>query len=278
MKVKVFDGVGAEITDVDISAGLSPTTFADVKQVFADHGLIFFRDQPIDEQQHIAFSEQWGPININRFFTAHDNYPQIALVTKEPEQKINLGGTWHTDHSYDVEPAMGSIIVARELPETGGDTWFTNMYKAFESLSPGLQDTLLGLKAVHSARHSFGSKKGYQSSKDARVGNAQVADAMEDVIHPVVITHPLSGKKALYVNPGFTRRFEGWSREDSLPILKHLFEVAISDQFITKFQWRPGSIAFWDNRATWHCAQNDYPGQRREMHRITIEGCALVKA
>jgi len=278
MKVKVFEGVGAEITDVDISAGLSPTTFADVKQVFADHGLIFFRDQTIDEQQHIAFCEQWGPININRFFTAHDNYPQIAMVTKEPEQKINLGGTWHTDHSYDVEPAMGSIIVARELPETGGDTWFTNMYKVFESLSPGLQDTLLRLNAVHSARHSFGSKKGYQSNKDARVGNAEVADAMEDVIHPVVITHPLSGKKSLYVNPGFTCRFEGWSREDSLPILKHLFEVAIREQFITKFQWRPGSIAFWDNRATWHCAQNDYPGQRREMHRITIEGCALTKA
>jgi len=278
ISIDVLPGVGAEILGVDIAGGLASSELETIKQTFSQHGLVFFRNQKISEADHIGLGEVFGDINVNRFFAANPEYPQIAMVSKEPDQIANIGGGWHTDHSYDVEPAMGSIIVARELPETGGDTWFTNMYKAFESLSPGLQDTLLGLKAVHSARHSFGSKKGYQSSKDARVGNAQVADAMEDVIHPVVITHPLSGKKALYVNPGFTRRFEGWSREDSLPILKHLFEVAISDQFITKFQWRPGSIAFWDNRATWHCAQNDYPGQRREMHRITIEGCALVKA
>ncbi len=275
LKVKILDGVGAEITGVDIAAGLSQAEFADIKRVFAEQGLIFFRDQSIDEKQHIEFAERWGQININRFFTAHDNYPQIAMVTKEPDQTYNIGGSWHTDHSYDAEPALGSILVAREVPKTGGNTCFTNMYKAFASLSTGLQDTLLGLSAVHSAHHVFGSDKGYQRITDDRVGKAEAADAMNDVIHPVVITHPLSGKKALYVNPGFTRHFEGWSREDSLPLLEHLFKIATNDSFITNFHWQPGSIAFWDNRATWHWAQNDYQGQRREMHRITIEGCAL---
>jgi taurine dioxygenase len=273
----MLDGVGAEIRGVDIAAGLSEAEFADIKRVFADEGLIFFRDQSIDERQHIAFAEMWGDINVNRFFAASKDYPQIAMVTKEPDQTGNIGGGWHTDHSYDVEPAMGSILVARELPETGGDTWFSNMYKVFDSLSQGLQETLLGLNAVHSAKYAFGSQNNYHRGEvtGGRIGNSASADAMPDSIHPAVITHPLSGKKALYVNPGFTRHFEGWSREDSVPLLEHLFAIARQEQFITRFHWEPGSIAFWDNRATWHLAQNDYQGQRREMHRITIEGCAL---
>ncbi len=278
IEVKILEGVGAEIGGIDLAAGISATQFADIKRVFSDEGLIFFRDQSIDEKQHIAFAEMWGHINVNRFFAAHEDYPQIAMVTKEPEQTGNIGGGWHADHSYDVEPAMGSILVARELPETGGDTFFSNMYKVFDSLSQGLQETLLGLNAVHSAKYAFGSQNTYHKGEvtGARIGNSESADAMPDSIHPAVITHPLSGRKALYVNPGFTRHFEGWSREDSVPILEYLFAIARQEQFITRFHWEPGSIAFWDNRATWHLAQNDYQGQRREMHRITIEGCALT--
>ena len=104
---------------------------------------------------------------------------------------------------------------------------------------------------------------------------ADAADALENPVHPVVITHPMSGRKALYVNRAFTLHFENWSEEDSAPLLEYLYDIAIRDEFVTKFQWRPGSVAFWDNRATWHYAQNDYQGQRREMHRITLEGCAL---
>ena len=277
IEVEILDGVGAEIRGVDIAAGLSEVEFADIKRVFADEGLIFFRDQSIDERQHIAFAEMWGDINVNRFFAANRDYPEIAMVTKEPDQTGNIGGGWHTDHSYDEEPAMGSILVARELPESVGDTCFSNMYKVFDSLSQGLQETLLGLNAVHSAKYAFGSQNTYHKGEVTgdRIGNPESADAMPDSIHPAVITHPLSGKKALYVNPGFTRHFEGWSREDSVPLLEYLFDIARREQFVTRFHWEPGSIAFWDNRATWHLAQNDYQGQRREMHRITIEGCAL---
>jgi taurine dioxygenase len=227
--------------------------------------------------EHIAFAERWGDINVNRFFAAHPGYPQIAMVTKEPDQKLNIGGGWHTDHSYDANPALGSILVARELPNRGGETWFASMYKAYDALSDGLKQTLHGLSAVHSARHRFGTDHRYdrEDATEGRIGNAEAADRLEDVIHPVVIRHPLSGKPALYVNPDFTIRFDGWSAEDSEPLLQHLYNVAVTESFITRFHLEPGSIAFWDNRATWHQAQNDYHGERREMHRITIEGCPL---
>jgi taurine dioxygenase len=278
MEVSKLSGVGAEITGVDIS-DLSENEFDGIRAAFADSGLVFFRDQTLSEQDHIAFARRWGEININRFFKANDQFPEIAMVTKEENQEENIGGGWHTDHSYDQEPALGSILVAKELPASGGDTWFSSMYKAYESLSDGLKQTLEGMNAVHSAHHAFGSASEYNRSEgtEGRIGNADVADKLVDPVHPVVIKHPLSGKKALYVNAAFTQHFEGWSKEDSEPLLNYLYSIAINDDFVTKFQWRPGSVAFWDNRATWHFAQNDYHGQRREMHRITVEGCRLTR-
>ena len=173
---------------------------------------------------------------------------------------------------------MGSILVARELPNSGGDTWFVSMYNALDGLSDGLLKTLKGLNAVHSARHVFGSETEYQKGTGDRLGNSDTADELVDPIHPVIIKHPLSGKDTLYVNPAFTRHFEGWTIEESAPLLAYLYENSVREEKICKFSWRPGSIAFWDNRATWHFAQNDYQGQRREMHRITLDGCALEAA
>ena len=273
MRVNEFEGVGCEISDIDIG-DLNDTEFSDIHQLFANHGLLFFRGQSLCEQQHIAFAERWGKININRFFEAHETFPQIAMVRKEPEQKINIGEGWHTDHSYDLEPALGSILVARELPSSGGDTWFTSMYKALDLLSDGLRATLNELRAVHSAHHIFGSQAVYDTGKDTsgRIGNPGSADSLADPVHPIIIEHPLSGKPALYVNPGFTRHIEGWTREESKPLLNYLYSLAMRENLVTKFQWQPGSIAFWDNRATWHRAENDYHGERRIMHRITLEG------
>lgn len=276
--VQPLAGVGAEITGVDVGA-LSDAELATIRTAFADHGVIFFRDQAIDEAAHIALARCFAPININRFFGAHPRFPEIALVTKEPEQKNNIGGGWHTDHSYDVEPAMGSILVARELPESGGNTLFSSMYAAYDALSPGFAKMLEGLSAVHSARHIFGEGPGtYYNQTDAgggRIGNAAAAESLRDVTHPVVITHPLSGKKALYVNPSFTTRIDGWTDAESKPLLQQLYAHCMNKAFVHEFVWRPGSIAFWDNRATWHFAKNDYHGQRREMHRITVEGGPL---
>ncbi|MBI1187755.1 MAG: TauD/TfdA family dioxygenase [Alphaproteobacteria bacterium] len=275
IRIAHLHGVGAEITGVDLGA-LSNDDFDEIRAAFAEHGVIFFRDQDLSERQHIAFAERWAPININRFFAAHPDFPEIALVAKERDQQNNIGGGWHTDHSYDQIPAMGSILVARELPETGGNTLFASMYAAYEALSPGFQAMLSTLRAVHSARHIFGEGPDtYYSNTDAgggRIGNAEKTKTLADVTHPVVITHPLSGKKALYVNPAFTVRFEGWTVEESGPLLAQLYAHCMRKDFTHEFVWRPGSIAFWDNRATWHFARNDYHGQRRMMHRITVEG------
>lgn len=287
--VRPLAGVGAEIHGVDIAAGLSNTQFDAIHKAFADHGLIFFRGQNISESDHIELARKFGNIDINRFFAAHPDHPEIAMVSKDVDQKDNIGGGWHTDHSYDQNPAMGSILVARELPETGGDTMFASMYAAYDNLSDGFKQMLGGLNAVHSAAHIFGSGpgtyatatdaaapvEGHESKSDGRIGNAAVADVMPEVIHPVVITHPLSGKKALYVNPAFTVRFEGWTEEESRPLMQQLFAECARPEYTHRFEWTPGSIAFWDNRATWHWALNDYQGQRRVMHRITVEGGPL---
>lgn len=276
LHIHPLTGVGAEIEGVDLARDLSDAEFATVKDVFTQHGVVFFRDQTLNEEQHLAFARRWAPINVNRFFAAHPNHPEIALVLKEEGQKSNVGGGWHTDHSYDQVPALGSILVARELPPAGGNTVFASMYAAYDALSEGFQKTLQSLKAVHSARHVFGEYARPEiresDTRGTRFLNAKAADALDDVVHPVVITHPLSGRKALYVNPGFTIRFDGWTEEESKPLLQQIYAHCLQPQFTHEFEWRPGSIAFWDNRATWHFARNDYHGYRREMHRITLEG------
>ena len=271
--VPVSGGVGVEVHNVDIKSGIDAGTFDELRAAFVEHGLIFLRDQDITPDQHIAFAERWGEININRFFPRLDGYDQIATVTKEPDQTTNIGGGWHTDHSYDHVPAMGSILIARETPPVGGDTLFACMYTAYDTLSDGLKQTLEDMKAVHSSRHIFGEQSSYRDTMKDRFSNPE--DATQDAVHPVVITHPESGRKALYVNPGFTLHFDGWTEAESKPLLDFLYSHAVQLEHTTRFQWAPGSIAFWDNRCTWHYALNDYHGTRREMHRITIEGSPI---
>jgi taurine dioxygenase len=271
--VPVSGGVGVEVHNVDIKSGIDSGTFDELRAAFVEHGLIFLRDQDITPDEHIAFAERWGEININRFFPRLDGYDQIATVTKEPDQTTNIGGGWHTDHSYDHVPAMGSILIARETPPVGGDTLFACMYTAYDTLSDGLKQTLEDMKAVHSSRHIFGEQSSYRDTMKDRFSNPE--DATQDAVHPVVITHPESGRKALYVNPGFTLHFDGWTVAESKPLLDYLYVHAVQLEHTTRFQWAPGSIAFWDNRCTWHYALNDYHGTRREMHRITIEGSPI---
>ena len=265
--------MGVEINNVDLSKELSDSLFSEIRETFIEHGLIFFRDQELTPDDHLRFAKRWGEININRFFAKVEGYDQIAEVRKDPDQKINIGGAWHTDHSYDQIPAMGSILLAKETPKIGGDTLFANMYKAYETLSNGMKKTLETMKACHSSRHVFGAHTGYAEASSQRISNPELAT--QDAIHSVIITHPESKRKALYVNPEFTVNFEGWTLEESKPLLDYLTEHTTQQENTTRFQWEPGSIAFWDNRCTWHFALNDYPGETRLMHRITVEGSAL---
>lgn len=275
----VSAALGAEIGGVDIAGGVSDEQFIEIREAYSEYGVIFFRDQDLTPEQHIAFAERWGDISINRFFNAVDGYPQIAEVRKEAEDTDNIGSHWHTDQSYDQIPAMGSVLYARDVPRSGGDTLFASMYAAHDALSEGLKTTLSELHALHSSRHVFG-EDGYTHSStgdlSGRMGNT--AAATQDAIHPVIILHPLSGRPALYVNGNFTVKIEGWSVEESQPLLDYLYVHACREEFTCRFGWRKGSIAIWDNRATHHRALNDYHGERRLMHRITIEGERLSPA
>lgn len=274
INVKPLSGnIGAEIDGVNLKK-ISKEQFNEIKIVFGKYGVIFFRNQNLSPEEEIIFAELWGEININRFFTNLEGYPKIALVSKEPDQKKNIGGAWHTDHTYDLEPAMGSILFAHQVPKKGGDTLFSSMYAAYETLSDGLKDTLKNMYGRHSSRHVFGTSRAERN--DDTVGRIINSDkAKQDAIHPVVITHPQTGKKALFVNPTFTLGFDGWSDEESKPLLSYLYSHATKPEFTCRFKWEEGSIAFWDNRSTWHLAVNDYHGQRRLMHRITINGTRL---
>jgi len=269
--------VGALIGNVAIADGVSDDDFATIKQAYIDHGVIFFRDQQLTEDQHIEWAERWSEINVNRFFSPVAGFPRIAEVRKEPDQQLNIGSNWHTDHSYDQIPAMGSILLAREVPETGGDTLFSSQYAAYDALSDGMKTVLHTMRAEHTSRLAFGQRAvAAGDDTKGRLGNPELA--LQDAVHPVIIEHPLSGRSALYVNADFTTNFEGWTVKESEPLLRFLWAHAADPTFTCRFQWRQGSMAIWDNRAVQHRALNDYQGQRRVMHRITLEGEAIGAA
>jgi len=268
----ITPSLGAEIFGADLSRD---DHFETIRQAFIDYSVVAIHGLDLTPDDHIAFAERWGEINVNRFFKPVDSHPKIATVLKEPDQTTAVGEAWHTDHSYDQIPAMCSILYAIETPEVGGDTAFSSMHAAYMGLSDGMRSMLDGLKAWHSSRHAFGAfVADSEAHESGRLGNT--AAATQDALHPVVITHPLSGKRCLYVNSDFTTHFDGWSVEDSAPLLRQLYAHGRQAEFTCRVRWKPGMLGMWDNRATWHKAINDYPGHRRLMHRITVEGCALT--
>ncbi|MFQ3325024.1 MAG: taurine dioxygenase [Pseudomonadales bacterium] len=273
MKVSAFSaGCGAVVEDIQL-AGLTDVQIVDLRSIFAEYGVVFFRDQELSPSEHHRFATRFGDIHINPFFKPVDGFTDIAEVRKEKGQKTNIGGGWHTDHSYDDKPAMGSILVARDLPAKGGDTRFANLAKAYDTLSDGLKSTLESLRAIHSNVHIYG-KDGLYAGTDIAY-TLSGSDKVGNAVHPVVIKHPESGRKVLYVNPAHTISFEGWSYEESRPLLDYLYAHVDKPETTCSFNWQPGSIAFWDNRSTWHFANNDYHGEARLMHRITLSGSVL---
>ena len=276
MKITAFsEGCGAVVTDLQL-ANLTNDALVELRGVFAEYGLLFFRNQDLTPDQHLEFAERFGRIVINKFFKPTTEFPQIAEVRKEKTQQTNIGGGWHTDHSYDAIPAMGSILVARTLPKTGGDTQFANLAAAYDALPEDLKNRIENLRAVHSNTHLYGENGLYRlTDLSEQLGGM---DRVGAATHPVVIIHPESGRKVLYVNPGHTIQFEGWDFTTSRALLDELYKHVVQPQFTCSFNWLPGSVTFWDNRCTWHQANNDYQGQARLMHRITLAGSALTAA
>lgn len=268
MKINpVSQAVGAEVTEVDLRQ-VDDDDIATLDAAWTEHGVLFFRNQTLTPSEHIAFAERFAAIDVNKFFSPVASYPQIAEVRKEPNQATNIGGGWHTDHSYDRVPARGSILLAREVPPFGGDTRFMSVGAAYDALSDGLKETLGMLWAHHSNEHVFGAQA-LAGRTDERLGGSENVGGAD---HPVVIANPGDGRPLLYVNGGFTTHIVGWSQEESQALLSYLYQHMAKPEFGYQFRWERGSIAMWDNRSTWHWALNDYAGHRRLMHRITIAG------
>ncbi len=267
---RLAGALGAEITGVDLSEPLGDETLAEIRAAFVQHQVIFFRDQTLTPDQQVRFGARFGPLNIHPYVSGMPGHPEIMEIIKEPQDKLNFGGGWHSDMSFLETPAIGSILYALEVPEFGGDTLFASQAAAYDALSPGLKKTLEGLNAIHSASREY-SAQGASAQKRSSMTVAEAEGAAGEYVHPMVLVHPETGRKALYVNPAFTLKIEGWSTRESKALLDYLFEHSRYEAFTCRFTWRKGSIVFWDNRSVWHFALNDYPGQRRHMRRVTVD-------
>ena len=267
---RLTPAIGAEICDLDLSKPLSNAQWLDVHDAFLTHQVLVFRDQALTAESMVDLARRFGRIGAYPFLKSLDGHPEITEVIKEAEEKINFGGLWHTDTSYLETPPMGSLLYAKEVPPVGGDTLFANMYMAFDTLSPALRDWLRGVKVVN--RSDKAAAAATRVEQIGRIGAAENAKPVYEAIHPLVRTHPETGRPSLYAHIGHSVRFEGMSEEESAPMLNYLFQHQIRPEFQCRIAWRPGTLTVWDNRCTLHNAMNDYHGHRRHMWRITIEG------
>ncbi len=266
--------LGAEIAGVDLSRPLDPSTLAAMRKSLLDHLVIFFRGQTLTPEQHKAFARQFAPFSEVPYIKPMAGHPEIIEIVREADEKkkANFGGKWHSDLSFMEEPPLGSVLYAREVPPVGGDTMWCNAYLAYETLSPGLRAFLDRTRVMHSARRSYAPGGAY-ADDDLKSMRIQASEtALAEIAHPSVRVHPETGRRCLFVNPVYAIRFEDWTEEESAPLLDYLNEHCVKPQFLCRFRWSPGAVAFWDNRCTQHFAVNDYRGHRRHMQRVTLKG------
>src|SRR3990172_11550498 len=263
----IAGALGAEIHGVDIAQPLDDAVVAEVRQAFLDHLVIFLRDQRLTPQRQLAFAQRLGQPMEYPQLKGLPECPLITPVIKLEHERVNFGGVWHSDTAYLGRPPMGSMLYALEIPPYGGDTLFANQYLAYETLSEGLKKTLAGLIGINSSTKAEASK-----TREDRLREAGAEMKVLVGEHPVVRTHPETGRKALYVNVGHTTAFKGWTEEESRPLLDHLFAHQVKPEFTCRFRWAAGSLAFWDNRCAQHNPLNYYHRFRRLMHRVTLAG------
>jgi taurine dioxygenase len=266
LTVKPLSGaIGAEIFGIDLRSPVSDETIARIRKIWLEHSVIFFRDQDLTPKDFATFARRFGEVVDYPFLKGLDESPEVIEVAKLEHERVNFGGLWHTDTAYLERPPMGTMLVAREVPPYGGDTLFASSYAAYEALSDGMKQLLDPLRAVNSSAKAGKTR----TREDRKAGEGRKVLEAE---HPVVRTHPETGRKALYVNFGHTLRFAGMSEEESAGLLAYLFEHQSRPEFTCRFRWEPGSIALWDNRCALHNPINDYHGHRRIMHRVTLAG------
>jgi len=265
----IAGALGAELHGVNLAEDLTEAMVAQIRQALLDNLVIFFRDQDLPPARFAAFAKRFGTPIEYPFVKGIEGFPEIIAVAKLEHEKVNFGGIWHSDTTYLQQPPMGSMLVALEVPEYGGDTLFANQYMAYETLSPGMRRFLDGATGV-----STSAKADVSRTREDRIKSDGTEAALQPLSaeHPAVRTHPETGKRALYVNVAHTARFADMTEEESAPILNYLFQHQSRPEFTCRFRWEKGSVAFWDNRCAQHNPINDYHGFRRVMHRITLAG------
>ena len=264
--------IGAEISGMDLTAPMGDEVFAEVHDAFLGHLVLFFHDQALEPRSQHAFAKRFGEPARYPFVDGVDGFPEVTEIVKDEHERENFGGGWHSDTTYTECPPMATCLHAKRVPAAGGDTLFANMYLAHETLSDGMKSLLDGLKGVSSAAlKSVGGASRPLGSASLKSRNADLVDGMQ-AVHPLVRTHPETGRKTLYLNSLHTVRIDGMREDESRPILDYLFRHIVRPEFTCRFRWRAGSLALWDNRAALHNPINDYHGHRRVMHRVTITG------
>jgi taurine dioxygenase len=281
LRVEPWSGVcGAVITGVDLAGHLPDPVVAEIRRAVLDHGVVFVRDQSLTPSQQVAFSRRFGPSSPVPFVQPIAEHPEVIAVVREASesQGFTFGGIWHSDFSFLAEPPMGSILHALEIPPVGGDTLWANQYLAFETLSPGLQQTLRGLRGVHSARNAYSPKM--QAVHDQFVGmRVKTSDDANRVqLHPAVRVHEETGRETLFLNAQYTVGLDGWWPQESRLLLDFLYAHATQPAFTCRWRWKPGDVAFWDNRCVQHMVLADSHGHRRAMNRTTVAGDRPVAA
>jgi taurine dioxygenase len=283
IEVKPIAGaLGAEIAGADLGK-LDDETFDEIKAAWLEHLVVFFRDQEITPEEQIAFAKRFGDIHYHPFMRGMNEHPEILEIIKEEGDTKAFGEVWHTDQMFNPKPAKATILYAKETPNAGGDTMFTNLYLAYETLSAPMKEMINGVKTWNVGDRKTLAQNGPMASAPRQgryVGNEKMAakvrdpgDVQTEAAHPLVRTHPDTGRKALYIS-NHSQTLDGFNRAEARPILDFLMAHAVQPEFTCRFRWEPGSLAIWDNRCTQHRALNDYHGKRRRMHRITIAGDA----
>ena len=260
--------IGAEIGNIDLSQSLDTRTRQALRELLLEWKVLFFRDQDITTEQHLAFARAFGDLEVHPFAPHKPSYPEVLAITHDRDNK-GKENTWHSDVTWRVEPSLGSVLRALEVPAVGGDTLFADMYAAYEGLSDAVKEKIEGRKALHDFAHFRDGMRKRGLSEEQIVAFNRKYPSVE---HPVVRTHPETRRKALYVNAAFTQYIVGMDREESDALLKHLYAQAAIPEYQCRFRWQKNSIAFWDNRASQHYAVSDYWPALRRMERVTIIG------
>ena len=263
----ISPALGAEISGVNLAEPLGNQAFSEIHDALMEHQVIFFRDQNLTLEQHKEFGRRFGELHIHPAMPGPEGHPEILVIHTDESSKHAAGQAWHTDVSADEAPPMGSILHLHQVPKSGGDTMFASMYAAYEALSDDMKKFLGGLKAHHESEHVH--SRGYVSGSGGLRDGENVYPA---ALHPIVRTHPVTGRKGIYVNSGFTTRVEGLSTKESRAILDFLFKHIEMPEFHCRFRWRNNSIAFWDNLCVQHRALWDYRPHVRSGHRVTVKG------